>query len=249
MSKKMNLILSFFVMLIIWEIIIYLKLVSPLLIPSPHDVFLATIDIFSSSHGLTNIGYSLIRCLAGLFIGVVAGGLLGLMLSSSRSIYNTVMPWIDFVRSIPAPAFIPLFLLLFGIGEKTRIILIIFVVGLMTTVSVLVSIQNISPTRRLVAKSMGLTKKEILFMVLLPEILPQLSTGLRLAISFSLILTNIGEMFIGTQYGIGRAMLNAQLIYETPTMYAYILIAGIIGFYLNALYMRIENKYIHWMGK
>ena len=249
MPKILKIIISFFVILIGWEIIIYLKLVSPLLIPSPYDVSRATIHIFFTSFGLTNIGYTLARCLSGLLIGVVSGVLLGLVLSGSEKISSIVMPWIDFIRSIPAPAFIPLFLLLFGIGEKTRIILIVLVVGLLAAVSILVSIQNVSPTRRLVAKSIGLTKKEILFMVLLPEILPQLSTGLRLAISFSLILTNIGEMFIGTQYGIGRAMLNAQLTYETPTMYAYILISGIIGYCLNVLYMQMENKYVHWIGK
>ncbi len=249
MHKKIRIIFSIFVVVISWEIIIRLKLVSPLLFPSPSDVWIAVVHIFLSFSGLTNIGYTLMRCVGGLLIGVVVGVLSGLILSSSERVGAILMPWVDFVRSIPAPAFIPLFLLLFGIGEQAKIILIVLVVGLLIAVSMFVSIQNISPTRRMVAKSVGLTKKEILFLVLLPEILPQLSAGFRLAISFSLILTNISEMSIGTQHGIGRAMLNAQLLYETPTMYAYIIISGIIGYYLNMLYLRVEKRYIHWMGK
>ncbi len=249
MHSRINTLLSICVALIGWEIVVRLKVTSPLLIPSPHDVLLATTHIVLSSAGLSHLGYTLMRCLTGLLIGVVGGSALGLMLSSSERLRALVMPWIHFVRSIPAPAFIPLFLLLFGIGEKPKIMLIMVVVGLLMAVSTLASIQTSSPIRRLVAKSLGMKPAEIWFRVLLPDILPHLSTGFKLALSLALILASISEMFIGTKHGIGRAMLDAQLRYETPTMYAYIFISGIIGSCLNTLYTRVEKKYIHWMGK
>ena len=79
--------------------------------------------------------------------------------------------------------------------------------------------------------------------------MPQIFSGFRVAISLSLIIVIVTEMFIGTEAGLGKRIIDAQLVYQTADMYAAILMTGVIGFILNKIMMLVENKVVHWKGK
>jgi NitT/TauT family transport system permease protein len=90
---------------------------------------------------------------------------------------------------------------------------------------------------------------ELFRKVIFSEALPQIFSGLRVAISLSLIIVIVTEMFIGTNAGLGKRIIDAQLVYQTASMYAAILMTGLIGFVLNKAMMALENKVVHWKGK
>ena len=79
--------------------------------------------------------------------------------------------------------------------------------------------------------------------------LPQIFSGFRVAISLSLIIVIVTEMFIGTEAGLGKRIIDAQLVYQTADMYAAILMTSVMGFLLNKIMMFIENRVVHWKGK
>jgi len=79
--------------------------------------------------------------------------------------------------------------------------------------------------------------------------LPQTVIGLRSAVSFSLVIIIVTEMFIGTDSGLGRKIIDSQITYEIPTMYATILLTGIIGYLFNLLFSVAEKRFLHWSGK
>ncbi len=90
---------------------------------------------------------------------------------------------------------------------------------------------------------------ELFRKVIFPEALPQIFSGFRVAISLSLIIVIVTEMFIGTNAGLGKRIIDAQLVYQTADMYAAILMTGVVGFLLNKIVMSIENRVVHWKGK
>jgi NitT/TauT family transport system permease protein len=104
-------------------------------------------------------------------------------------------------------------------------------------------------SRVLAAQIMGATKAQIFRWILFWESLPQTFIGLRSAVSLSLVIIVVTEMFIGTTSGLGRKIIDSQITYEIPTMYATILLAGIVGYLLNLFFLTIEKRFLHWSGK
>ena len=99
------------------------------------------------------------------------------------------------------------------------------------------------------AQSMKLNKFTIFTKIVLPEALPYISAGARVAISYSLIIIVIGEMLMGGESGLGKRIIDFQLIFETSQMYATIILAGLLGYAVNKLYIFFETRMIHWAGK
>jgi NitT/TauT family transport system permease protein len=85
--------------------------------------------------------------------------------------------------------------------------------------------------------------------VTLLESLPQTFVGMRTGVSFALVIVVVGEMFIGSTDGLGQRVLNAQMVFDMPEMYATIFAAGVLGYGLNLCFILIERRFVHWGGK
>lgn len=103
--------------------------------------------------------------------------------------------------------------------------------------------------RQLAAKVMGAGRLKILHDVTLRESLPQTFVGMRNGISIALVIVIVAEMFIGSTDGLGQRVMNAQMIFDMPRMYAAILAAGSLGYALNLLFLFLERRIVHWSGK
>jgi len=101
----------------------------------------------------------------------------------------------------------------------------------------------------MVAETMKASEAYIMTKVVLPEALPQIAAGLRLALSLSLIIVVVLEMFIGTKRGLGLLIYNAHMTYQIADMYAFIVLAGLIGYFINQGFVKLEDKVIHWAGR
>jgi len=99
------------------------------------------------------------------------------------------------------------------------------------------------------AKTMGIKGFKLFKKIIFPEALPQIFNGMRIAISLSLVIVVVTEMFIGTNFGLGYRIVNAQLVYKISEMYAVILITGVLGFLINKGFILAERKVVHWKGK
>ncbi len=227
-----------------------LQLVNPLLAPTPFEVantlwnqLLITGEIFP------DIIATLWRVLIGYGIAIIIGITLGIFMGSSEKIYITLDPVIDFFRSIPATAMFPLFLLFFGIGDEAKIVLVIWACSLIIAVNTIYGVRNANRLRILVAKTMNTGKIDIFTKVILPETLPHVFAGLRIALSLSLVVLIVTEMFIGTNIGLGRQIIDTQLVYRIPEMYAAIILVGTIGYILNVTFIFFERRIVHWSGR
>jgi len=233
----------------VWFLVTITKLVDPFFLPSPVTVGKELGILLVKPVTYEHIAKTFYRMMAGYTIAVGIGVPLGIVLGYWEKIYDSVEFIIDFFRSFPATAMFPLFMLAFGLGDGSKIALVVFGCALLILVNTTYGVHGGSRTRKMVAETMKASEAYIMTKVVLPEALPQIAAGLRLALSLSLIIVVVLEMFIGTTRGLGYLIYNAHMTYQIPDMYAYIVLAGLIGYFINQGFVKLEDKVIHWAGK
>ncbi len=236
-------------LLLVWSIATWLQWVDPVLLPSPLQTFRA---LWAGMNGGA-LGFDFIktvyRTAASTLIAAVIAIPLGILLGSSEKLYRSLEFVIDFFRSTPASAMFPLFLVLFGVGDETKISVAAFGAMLVILFNVAYGVMNARKTRLLAAKVMGASRLRVLYDVMLLESLPQTFVGLRNGVSLALVIIVVAEMFIGSQDGLGHSVFEAQQLFEMPRMYAAIFAAGVLGYGLNLLFLLVEWRFVHWTGK
>jgi len=236
-------------LLAIWSLASWREWGDPVLLPSPA----ATFDSLWRGMDGGPLGFDFVktvyRTAAATAIAAVIGIPLGIVLGSSERLYRSLEFVIDFFRSTPASAMFPLFLVLFGVGDETKISVAAFGAILVILFNVAYGVMNARKTRLLAAKVMGASRLRVLFDVMLLESLPQTFVGLRNGVSLALVIIVVAEMFIGWQDGLGHSVFEAQQLFEMPRMYAAIFAAGALGYGLNLLFLLVERRFVHWSGK
>ncbi|HEX3938451.1 MAG TPA: ABC transporter permease [Xanthobacteraceae bacterium] len=236
-------------LLAVWSLVTWRQWVDPILLPSPAATFEA---LWKGMDGGT-MGFdfvkTLYRTVAATAIACVIAIPLGIALGSAEKLYRSLEFVIDFFRSTPASAMFPLFLVLFGVGDETKILVAAFGAILVILFNVAYGVMNARKTRLLAAKVMGASRLRVLFDVMLLESLPQTFVGLRNGVSLALVIIVVAEMFIGSQDGLGHSVFDAQQLFDMPRMYAAIFAAGALGYGLNLLFIVLERRFVHWSGK
>ncbi|MDP2412153.1 MAG: ABC transporter permease [Pseudolabrys sp.] len=232
----------------IWSGATFLKLVDPVLLPSPASTFDAFWKGMDGRLGF-DFAKTVYRTAMATVIAAVIAIPLGIVLGASERVYRSLEFVIDFFRSTPASAMFPLFLVLFGVGDETKISVAAFGAILVILFNVAYGVMNARKTRLLAAKVMGASRLRVLFDVMLLESLPQTFVGLRNGVSLALVIIVVAEMFIGSQDGLGHSVFEAQQLFDMPRMYAAIFAAGALGYGLNLLFLLIERRFVHWSGK
>jgi sulfonate transport system permease protein len=232
----------------IWSLVTWRQWVDPVLLPSPVATFGS---LWSGMEGTLGFDFlkTVYRTAAATLIAAVIAIPLGIVLGSSERLYRSLEFVIDFFRSTPASAMFPLFLVLFGVGDETKIAVAAFGAILVILFNVAYGVMNARKTRLLAAKVMGASRWRVLFDVMLLESLPQTFVGLRNGVSLALVIIVVAEMFIGSQDGLGHSVFEAQQLFDMPRMYAAIFAAGALGYGLNLLFLLIERRFVHWSGK
>jgi ABC-type nitrate/sulfonate/bicarbonate transport system permease component len=235
------------VMLALWYLAVRTRVVDPVLLPLPTDTARAAWKGFNGKLG-TDFLITLERTALAIALASAIGIPIGLILGASEKLYRSLEFVVDFFRSTPATAIFPLFLLLFGVDDKTKVYVATFAASLAIIFNVAYGVMNARKTRLLAAWLMGARRHQILLVILL-ESFPQTFIGLRTGVSLALIVVIVAEMFIGSKDGLGNSIFEAQQLFEMPAMYAAIFASGALGYGLNLLFRLIEKRVVHWAGK
>lgn len=236
-------------LLAVWELVTAARLVDPVLLPSSYETFKTLWEGMVGGKLGADFLKTVVRTIASTAIAAVIAIPLGILLGSSEKLYRSVEFLIDFFRSTPASAMFPLFLVLFGVGDRTKIAVAAFGAALVILFNVAYGVMNARKTRLLAAKVMGASRARVLFDVMLLESLPQTFVGLRNGVSLALVIIVVAEMFIGSTDGLGQRVFEAQQLFDMPGMYAAIFAAGALGYSLNLLFLVIESRFVHWAGR
>lgn len=211
------------------------RVLSPAAYAAPTEIAVAGARRLASKDFLQDILATTWRVLIGVGIGFPVGVLLAFGLYSFRSARSSGELLLDFVRSIPITAIIPLFMAINGVGEGTKIGVSAFSALLIATVTVWVSIKQSSDRFRVLAHLYKLSRLKWLTLVIVPQSLPAIITAMRLAISASLVLVVVVEMFIGARDGIGKFISDMTYGDDRASQYAAIVCTGLLGYGLNVL--------------
>ncbi len=195
-------------LILLWYLAVWFQVVDPVLLPSPTDTFRALWKGMNGGRLGFDFARTVERTILSTLIAAVVAIPLGIFLGASERLYRSVEFLIDFFRSTPASAMFPLFLVLFGVGEETKISVAAFGAALVILFNVAYGVMNARKTRLLAAKVMGASRLRVLTDVMLLESMPQTFVGLRNGVSLALVIIVVAEMFIGSTDGLGHRVFD-----------------------------------------
>jgi len=231
----------------IWHLFTRAQIVERVFLPSPAEVSNAFGNLIIKGEVFPDFLATMRRAILAFLLSACVGVPIGLFLGYFRRAYSLSEFLLDFLRSIPATAIFPLFLLIFSVGDASKIAMATFSCVFVIIINTIYGAWSVPTTRIVMARTFRASDAQILVKIILFDALPSIFSGLRNALSIALILTVVSEMFVGTSKGLGFAIYNAKIIYDTPTMYALIILLGAIGFVSNKLLLLCENRMLPWI--
>lgn len=243
-----NIVKSFliaFIVLIMWQVFPTVGLVEQSILPPITKVFKEFGVVLGNGSLYTHILVSVKRSVMGLGFAMVIGLPLGIVVGYFSKFAEYMLPVINFCRQIPALALFPVFLLFFGIGEVSKVSIVLWVSIWPLLVNTISGVSQVDPMLCKVAKSMGEKDMRILFNVVLPASIPSIMTGLRLSAASSIVALVSAEM-VGAKSGLGFLIVNSQYNFQIPRMYVAILTIAVIGIITNLVLEKIQKRLVFW---
>jgi ABC-type nitrate/sulfonate/bicarbonate transport system permease component len=236
---------TFLALLAVWETVSASGRVSPALLPPPSRVLPLVWQILASGSFVAPLAETLSLLALGFGIGCASACALGLAMGWSATLFRLLEPLVELVRPIPKPALIPPLFLFLGLGTATKVTVVALAAFFPVLINTLQAVHGIDPVTVGTARTFGYSRTETLLNTVLPASLPMILTGMRVSLGLSLVLVILAEMLINSK-GIGYLILDMQRSFRVPEMYAWIVILGLLGLLLNAVFEWIEGRLIAW---
>ena len=214
-------------------------------VPKPVQIVVDLVQVWIGPVLGDALAVSLYRLGAGLALAIVIGVLLGLLIGSSRVARKITGPLFEFVRAVPPPVLLPVLLLLFGIGDSPKIFLIFLGCLWPILLNTVDGVRSVDMVLADTTRSYAISGWSRFRYFVLPAAMPRIMTGIRLAIPISIILMVVSELY-GAFDGLGAQINMFKQIFQIGPMWAGILIIGIIGLLLSAVFRLIERRVLAW---
>lgn len=232
--------ISFAVVLILWEMIVRLSGWSSQVFPGPLVVAEGGMELLLNGKLLRDSVASLYRVTTGFYLAALVGIPLGIVLGRMDKFSKFVNPLIQFLRPISPLAWIPLAMLWFGIGEKPAVFLIFLSCFFPLVTSTVIAVHSIKPIYFQVAANFGFTPREVLLKVIFPAILPEIVTALRMTIGIAWLVVVAAEM-IAVQSGLGYLILDSRNALRMDYVMVGMVTIGVIGLLLDYMMRRLSE--------
>jgi ABC-type nitrate/sulfonate/bicarbonate transport system permease component len=218
--------------ILLWEIVSLRS--NSILVPSFKEIYLimGTLQYYDAWH---NLSTTIIKTLSAFLVANVLGIGCGYIVSLRKYLIDSVGFSVDFLRSLPTTSLFPLFMLGFGFNDVSKTILNSFGLFWIVFFNTIRSMQTLSKVKLSIFRSLGANTWDIFRHYTIFILLNNFTSIAKITLSMSLFITITFEMFIGSEYGIGKAIIDAKNYYEMPKMYFWILVAGMIGYVINML--------------
>lgn len=234
-------------LLLIWEFCSARGLIDPVTFPRVSVILASWLKSLTDGLLLNQLMPSLVRIFSGFGIAVIVAVPLGLLMGSFSIIYRLLEPMSELLRPIPSPAYVPIAILVLGIGNEMKI----FVVFLGCVFPILLNtyggVRSVDPVLIDTGRTFGLSRLEALMQIVLPAALPNILTGMRISLGIALIVVVVAEMIAGNS-GIGYFILDMQRIFRVPEMFAGIFTLGVLGYFINFGFLKLEGHFLRWRG-
>lgn len=228
-----------------WEVAPRAGLVNPTFLAPASEVARTLLELALSGDLARHARVSLMRIGAGLAVAVALGVPVGLGMGSFRGFERTLDAPLQAGRQVSAIALFPVFILFFGIGEASKVVIIFWASVWPVLLNTVGGVKGVDPVLVRAARSMGARGATIFAKVVLPAAAPSIFTGIRLGAAYAFMVLVAAEM-IGANAGLGFLVLNSQEVFRIPQMYAAIVALAGFGLAVNALLLAVERRATAW---
>lgn len=238
-------IFTWLLLLIIWQIAS--KYNSPDFLPSPAKTWEGFVEIAKKGTLWEDIVVSLKRVMNGWTRGLVIAIPIGLLVGRFKVFRWLIEPFINFFRFVPAIGFLTLFLMWFGVGEESKIVLIMYATIFPVTINTIAGVVGIDPVKYQAAESLGASPVQSFFTVTVPGAVPGIFTGVRLGLSGAIISIVAAEMLAASE-GLGYLIYTSRLYYRTDWIFVGIVVLGLLGFLADKFLRKLGNTLFKYYG-
>lgn len=243
MKKFVHIIVSFGVLLSVWQAAVKIGKFNSSLFPGPWKVVKGLAELIENGVLIAGIRDSLVRFFVGYVVAIVCGIFLGLVLGYSEKVWAFINPVVQFIRPISPIAWLPFIVLWFGIGDVPAVV-IIFIAGFFPILlSTVTAVQRVDSIYTKVSDNFGLSKAARLRKIVVPCIFPQIMTAIHLALGTAWVFLVAGEM-VGAQSGLGYLIIDARNNLRMDLLLAAMVTIGAIGLLLDFLIGLLEKRIV-----
>lgn len=234
--------------LAIWQAASSSGLVSPQTLASPWRILVTMRGLIADGSLLHNLAVSLVRAGSGLAIAIVAGVVLALIAGLSRLGEDAIDGPMQMIRTLPALALVPLFILWFGIGETPKIALIALGALVPIYLNLFKGIRSVDPKLLEMGRTLGLSRAQTIRDIVLPGALPDLLVGLRFSVGISWLMLVVAEQ-VNANSGIGHMMMDAEDFLRTDIILVGLLIYAALGLISDQIVRTMERVFLAWRSQ
>ena len=246
--RRRELLVSVFspvLVLIAWELLVRVRLLDARFFPAPTSIVGTFGALIASGELLTHVTVSLSRIAAGFLMGAVPALLLGLVLGLSRLARAFANPIVYALYPVPKVAILPLIMLIFGLGEMSKYVIIAIAVFFLVLVNTMAGVVMIDRIYFDVAKNFNAPRRDFYLNVVLKGALPPIFTGIKLAIGVALIVLVTAE-FVGARTGLGVLIFEAWQVFAIERLFVGLVVVSFLGYALTLLIEELERLLIPW---
>jgi NitT/TauT family transport system permease protein len=229
----------------IWQVYVWLSGVSAFILPPPIAVWHAWVDLLTSPRAWRHAGTTSLETLVGFFWGSLVGVALGIVIGRLRWLETTLNPFIITTQVVPKVAFVPLFVVWFGFGPTSKIIVAAVLAFFPILTNTVLGVKSIDAGHRDVMTSLNATRWQIFRRLELPSALPYILTGMEVGVVLAIIGAIVGE-YLGGNEGLGFLMISRMNAYETDGLFAVMLQMSILGFLFYFAIGLLRKLLIAW---
>ncbi len=237
--------------LILWELTTRKGWIDELFLPSLSGIVTEFLSMaqkgYSANPLSSHVLGSLRRVFTAFTIGTIIGLLLGLLMGYYKYVRAAFFIVTELLRPIPPLAFITLFILWFGIGEVSKVLIILYAGALIVMLNTMAGVQSCPKDKILAARTLGANDLAIFLYVILPAALPNIFTGMRVALSVDFGILVAAELLAG-DLGIGYIIQDASTFFNVEGLFVGILMIGFFGVMSDLLLRFISSRIVHWQG-
>jgi len=230
---------------LLWEISPRIGLVDEAFFPRFSSVLIAWWEMVKSGELFAHFSASITRSIFGFGLALVIAIPLGLLIGWYPLARDLLNPVLELFRNTAALALLPVFMLLLGIGETSKISIILFACTWPILLNTIAAVGSVDPLLIKSARSMNISSFKLFYKVILPASVPTMFTGIRMAGSSAILILIAAEM-VGAKEGLGYLITYSQYNFMIPEMYAGILTISVLGLFINYGLLSIEKRLSRW---
>ncbi|MEN4017638.1 MAG: ABC transporter permease [Methanobacterium sp.] len=234
--------------IILWSFLTFLNFVPSYILPTPYEVLTSFFELLVSGELFIDMVSTIIRIIVGFLIAAAVAIPIGIGIGWSKEIETLLNSVIQILRPIPPLAWIPFALLWFGLGLQSEVFIIFIGAFFPILLNTIDGVKGVEKVFIEAAYTLGASERQLLSNVVLPASLPGIFTGLRIGIGIGFMSSIAAEM-IAAKSGLGYLIMKAMRLIDTGDVIVGMLTIGVIGFVINLLFKKAEDRYILWRGK